>query len=611
MSLASYAGKLITSGFAIAIDCMCCGPCQQQPCVGSDECNPKCQCIRGSCSPGGCADDVDCPAGYICVNGICVPACSGERCLDDSDCSQGCVCVEYGCVPESDVYYCVWDSVPVDGTGTPLTKDQIIQCETAAIPPGFCAGLPDKSCQRGRPADPLLIAGGPFLSYSECCGSRCDCKYSCEPLVDVCSPDYLYGTFQTQDDCELVCGDPGDIGRCCEVRLIRDANGNPIYADKGGAEVCPTTRDQCQSEGDVTRFFNKTFDDCDLCPQTQIGACCLPDGSCRVAERLECTEQLGGDFKGASWSDCDTARDPDVGLAFDYACDGCNGQGDCACGPDGRCFGQRCDICGDGVVIVDPGQTVDTGAPVQEGDVIHIYVRNCVNGVKTDRARAIEVWVNNVRQGIIVNEAELTSNSAGTLEFRDPAEQYSVCYTIDSPPPPSCDDCGFANDIAFFKEEAGVGWAGYSWVKKDQLPPYARWKPDYPDLLEGTLWSIIQESKYVDNYAAAGQRESQCLAYAIYQCVDGKLKDISDEAVEWDNYVEDNPFAPDLPGVVQNAKDYRWAIDGATQEFKRACPEDWVPDVWNAIIPGDIGPPDPILVCVPNARRNPLQNPLP
>jgi len=47
---------------------------------------------------GECSVDADCPEGYVCVNGVCVPV---GQCRVDADCPEGYVCVNGVCVPES------------------------------------------------------------------------------------------------------------------------------------------------------------------------------------------------------------------------------------------------------------------------------------------------------------------------------------------------------------------------------------------------------------------------------------------------------------------------------------------------------------------------------
>jgi len=47
-----------------------------------------------------CIIDIDCPAGYVCKNGACVPAPPGPKCSVDSDCPAGYVCKNGACVEQ-------------------------------------------------------------------------------------------------------------------------------------------------------------------------------------------------------------------------------------------------------------------------------------------------------------------------------------------------------------------------------------------------------------------------------------------------------------------------------------------------------------------------------
>ena len=49
--------------------------------------------------PSGCQVDADCPAGYICVGGVCVPE-QPVVCQTDADCPPGFVCVDGKCIQE-------------------------------------------------------------------------------------------------------------------------------------------------------------------------------------------------------------------------------------------------------------------------------------------------------------------------------------------------------------------------------------------------------------------------------------------------------------------------------------------------------------------------------
>ena len=72
-------------------------------CRNSTDCPPGYVCVDGFCVPG-CEDTKDCPAGYTCVDGSCIQTCS-----TDKDCAPGYVCIDGRCVRDPD------DVPPPDG----------------------------------------------------------------------------------------------------------------------------------------------------------------------------------------------------------------------------------------------------------------------------------------------------------------------------------------------------------------------------------------------------------------------------------------------------------------------------------------------------------------
>ena len=72
-------------------------------CGDSDDCPAGYVCVDGYCVPG-CNDTNDCPPGFTCVDGACIKTCSV-----DADCPPGYVCVDGQCVRDPD------DTPPADG----------------------------------------------------------------------------------------------------------------------------------------------------------------------------------------------------------------------------------------------------------------------------------------------------------------------------------------------------------------------------------------------------------------------------------------------------------------------------------------------------------------
>ncbi len=302
MPLAALNNALLLYGVGLAGTCECCAVCPPSPCVNDGDCTGSsinCVCEEGVCIPA-CVEG-SCPVGFICVNGHCVPdPCNSEPCVSTGDCEEGCVCSQGMCLNESDQYYC---------------------CEDANG---------DTNCQKGPCALTDTTLGGPFNDMQLCCASGCDCRYDCNPVSNSCIPN-PQGQYSDQQICLANCTDPGELGICCET-MAPESNSNPslciLRQPAGLGNTCITTRAGCQDDrpNGITRFWQRGFDNCDLCPASPTGACCKPDGCCEVLCEGEC-EDIGGTYMGNSWIDCDTMRDPPT---IGTACDVREGCRDCS-----------------------------------------------------------------------------------------------------------------------------------------------------------------------------------------------------------------------------------------------------------------------------------------
>lgn len=435
MSLATYGGSLLLRLGALALDCICCIVCNGAACQFNSDCYEGCSCVQGQCREN-CTEDSDCPAGYICVNGVCVPACNGEECASDTDCFTGCGCEDGQCWPRSDLYYCVWHEVPETAVdpdcGAPcgmraMTDQEIADCEND---PACEPTLPTRVCQRGRPSNELLVRDGPFLTYAECCGTSCDCSYECNADAS-CSPS-PQGAFESADACNAACGLPDDVGACCEIRTVRDATGQifryergPWTNPDGSAAPCPTTRSACVEDqaAEKHRSFRPLITDCSLCDTTQTGACCVDNGCIELSQTLpgtpidyyECEEVLGGSFR-SSWINCTTHRDPDVLATF--ACPDCNGQHDCQCDLMEYCVNRRCVPCLDVQFEIFPiggDGWVNLFQTVQAGDTVRVLAKYCPS---SGWGQGIESKVGNGVAHIGSGSLEYVADAQGDLFVR-------------------------------------------------------------------------------------------------------------------------------------------------------------------------------------------------
>ena len=373
MSLVLEGISLVLEAGGLAIDCACCikEKCEAIVCANDVDCDEagktpdaECFCRAKKCTSNpSCVNDDDCPDGQECVDGRCVPICRGQPCGADGDCLDECVCLEGGCWNKDNVYYCHGD--PDDSNA-------------------------DGECKKGVPE---LSKGGPYLTYGLCAQSGCKSKFSCNPVIGDCYPDAA-GIFEDLPTCQTNCGDGTDQGRCCESRVTYDADGNVTNVTQGEADCCPScTKDKCVSDkplpngqaGErIFRQFNSLFSNCELCPTVDLGPCCYEkDGrqTCDMHDRGECENVLDGEWKGNNWFDCENARDPDVDLLIDFACPDCNGAGDCACGGNGYCYGQKCRDCNNPTTVdTDAAGTIIDDNP-KAGDRWKFRVRSCAGGV--------------------------------------------------------------------------------------------------------------------------------------------------------------------------------------------------------------------------------------
>lgn len=285
MPLAALNDSLLLHGVGLAGTCECCAVCPPDPCVNDGDCTGSsidCVCEESVCVPA-CVEG-SCPVGFVCADGHCVPdPCNQSSCLSSGDCDTSCVCSQGMCVSEDDQFYC---------------------CEDANG---------DTNCQRGPCAPTDTTLGGPFNDMALCCSSGCDCRYDCNPVSNSCVPN-PQGQYSDQQTCLANCADPGELGICCET-MAPESNSNPslcILRQPAGVGItCVTTRAGCQDDrpNGITRFWQRGFDNCDLCPTSPTGACCKPDGCCEVLCEGEC-EDIGGTYMGNLWKDCDTMRYP-------------------------------------------------------------------------------------------------------------------------------------------------------------------------------------------------------------------------------------------------------------------------------------------------------------
>ena len=568
MSLILEGFALAIDGAALVIDCACCikEKCEAIACVKDIDCDDagltpdaECFCRQKKCTSNpSCVDDTDCPDGYECVDGRCVPECRGQPCTGDGDCLDNCVCIEGGCWNEDNVYYCHGD--PNDPNA-------------------------DGSCRQGVPE---VSKGGPYLTYGLCAQSGCKSKFSCNSVICDCYPDPA-GVYEDLVSCQQACcGGSGDIGRCCASTVCYDADGNvtgvtqqcddccgggkePIDPDNPAAgERCintgPCSKEDCISDDRLQngqagcrtfRQFNSLFDNCDLCPTLGLGPCCYEvDGvaTCDMHDKGYCTDVLNGEWKGNNWFTCEDARESQVDLLIDFACPNCNGAGDCSCGGNEYCYGQKCYDC-NGITTVNHLTFMPIDNAPRKGDKWKFRSRDCEDGVST-QDQAIDIYgeYDDGTQKLLITVDNSDVNSAGQTEWTNTTNCFRLLKARKT--------VGAPNEAKLCKEktqhfgnegcDCSVNSYIYPTINDPQQQPDGstitigrstnepplfvyQWKAGYPNCLgtKGQDWWWVNERRAATRNDDGILYQTQEDMFALYQCSEGEFIDVTDDAVTY------------------------------------------------------------------------------
>lgn len=304
-------------------------------CPGQQTCDEDDRCVE----PAVCADDIDCLAGRLCVEGACRQACVGDgecgdgercdpetavcvvdtRCMDDGDCPDG-ACEGGECVAP-----CVDGMCPGQQTCDPATGD--------CVEPAMCAD--DVDCSGVR----ICIDGAcatPCAEDAECPGAQSCVEGQCaEPAACTADIDCIADRLCVAEACADPCGRAG-----CPGGLICD----------GGSGRCDEA-DPC--EGDDGCFAGRR------CAEGLCVDPCLEDAECdgvEVCVEGLCVPPADCDFdaacgpgrvcvEGACQDGCPAMPCPD-GAVCDEGTGRCVVPGGCMeaadCQGAQRCEGGRC-----------------------------------------------------------------------------------------------------------------------------------------------------------------------------------------------------------------------------------------------------------------------------
>ncbi len=261
--------------------------CRPGGCAPGEVCDPTGRCVAEGMP---CADDADCPAGALCMNGICGAA--GEQCNGLDDDRDG-VVDEGACDPALEECNMLDD----DGDGR--------------VDEGACqnAGCGGQGCPPGMICNPFLdrcVGGDPCGADADCPpGQICAAQGVCQDGEEAC--DGIDNDFDGLVD-EGVC-DPSP-----ELCNMRDDDGDGVV-DEGacpnvacGGRMCPDgmvcdpATNQCVPDGPQPEVCNGIDDDLDGLIDEE-GACDPRPEECNM---------LDDDLDGVVDEDaCDPNRDRD------------------------------------------------------------------------------------------------------------------------------------------------------------------------------------------------------------------------------------------------------------------------------------------------------------
>jgi Cys-rich repeat protein len=173
-------------------------PTKPGPCTSNSDCPGGYVCVSGACVPSspptGCTSNSDCPTGYVCSNGQCVPGTSGPTpCTSNSDCPSGYVCVNGACVTSTSgqpptaqalPYGCWVDSECPPGMACAGGQTNSLGVPLSPVPNFYTANV--MGFCTAKPATPYTLSSGPFAGTPQMCYpgvASCPSGYACSLAV--------------------------------------------------------------------------------------------------------------------------------------------------------------------------------------------------------------------------------------------------------------------------------------------------------------------------------------------------------------------------------------------------------------------------------------------
>lgn len=207
-------------------------------CGDSTDCPSGYVCVDGYCVPG-CEDTKDCPPGYTCVDGACIQTCSADK-----DCPKGYVCINGQCVkdPDDDGSDDVIIIIPGDGDSDPgistipvgIVTDIVIENPGIGYTDGDFIQIGDDCYYQ-----PILTVNGSIIGIQDV--STCNNQFTTTPEITIITdtgsganafpvteyqPQYIF------DNQDVGIGSIRTIIDCVGIRdlvFVGWVNGNPYY----------------------------------------------------------------------------------------------------------------------------------------------------------------------------------------------------------------------------------------------------------------------------------------------------------------------------------------------------------------------------------------------
>ncbi len=236
-------------------------------------CNSAQLCLAGACStPPVCSDQMRCPAGYYCAQGVCAAGCGGPNdCTTNESCGSDHVCACNAgyhrcggrCVADNSVLTCGASCTPCSGDPNGSATCSAGSCGVTCTA-GFalCGG---RCVRTGLDASNCGTCGTTCSANQICLTGACVTPQSCGATAP-CATGYY---CNAQGTCSSGCGGPSDCG------ANETCNANHACECAGGYHRCDGT---CVSNGALTSCGQS----CNSCPIPQVGSATCSGVACDV-----------------------------------------------------------------------------------------------------------------------------------------------------------------------------------------------------------------------------------------------------------------------------------------------------------------------------------------